>query len=253
MKSRGLRQVLCFVRTKHGASRLARQLEKDGLETSAIHGDKTQGARMDALAAFKEGKLEVLVATDVAARGLDVDDLPLVVNYELPHVPEDYIHRIGRTGRAGATGEAISFVAPEEEKYLADIEHLLKKKITIQTLAGFDPSSASVRTPSPRSRTTHAATRCTRVRAARIARAANAPRCRARRAPAAESRSTREREREEAYARNPDQPPVVRATAEQDAQVRARARPWRPGARAGKARPVPALLMKRKAPEPENA
>ena len=91
VRSRNLRQVLCFVRTKHGASRLARQLEKDGLETSAIHGDKTQGARMDALAAFKEGKLEVLVATDVAARGLDVDDLPLVVNYELPHVPEDYI------------------------------------------------------------------------------------------------------------------------------------------------------------------
>ena len=157
VKSRGLRQVLCFVRTKHGASRLARQLEKDGLETSAIHGDKTQGARMDALAAFKEGKLEVLVATDVAARGLDVDDLPLVVNYELPHVPEDYIHRIGRTGRAGATGEAISFVAPEEEKYLADIEHLLKKKITIQALAGFDPSSANVRSPSPRSRSAHAA------------------------------------------------------------------------------------------------
>jgi ATP-dependent RNA helicase RhlE len=107
VKSRGLKQVLCFVRTKHGASRLARQLERDGLVTSAIHGDKTQGARLDALSAFKEGKLEILVATDVAARGLDVDDLPLVVNYELPHVPEDYIHRIGRTGRAGATGEAI--------------------------------------------------------------------------------------------------------------------------------------------------
>jgi superfamily II DNA/RNA helicase len=120
--------VLCFVRTKHGASRLARQLEKDGLVTDAIHGDKSQQTRMQALAAFKEGKLEVLVATDVAARGLDIDDLPVVVNYELPHVPEDYIHRIGRTGRAGATGEAISFVAPEEEKYLADIERLLKKK-----------------------------------------------------------------------------------------------------------------------------
>src|SRR6266545_8126299 len=113
--SRDLWQVLCFVRTKHGASRLARQLEKDGLATSAIHGDKTQIARLEALAAFKEGKLQVLVATDVAARGLDIDDLPLVVNYELPHVSEDYIHRIGRTGRAGATGEAISLVAPEEE------------------------------------------------------------------------------------------------------------------------------------------
>ena len=127
--SRDLWQVLCFVRTKHGASRLARQLEKDGLATSAIHGDKTQQARLEALPQFKEGKLQVLVATDVAARGLDIDDLPLVVNYELPHVPEDYIHRIGRTGRAGATGEAISFVAPEEEKYLAEIEKLLKKKV----------------------------------------------------------------------------------------------------------------------------
>src|SRR6266850_3080230 len=121
VRSRNVWQVLCFVRTKHGASRLARQLEKDGLITEAIHGDKTQGARLEALAAFKEGKLQVLVATDVAARGLDIDDMPLVVNYELPHIPEDYIHRIGRTGRAGATGEAISFVAPEEEKYLAEI------------------------------------------------------------------------------------------------------------------------------------
>ena len=136
--SRDVWQVLCFVRTKHGASRLARQLEKDGLATSAIHGDKTQAARLEALSQFKEGKLQVLVATDVAARGLDIDDLPLVVNYELPHVPEDYIHRIGRTGRAGATGEAISFVAPEEEKYLAEIERLLKKKVTIVAADGFE-------------------------------------------------------------------------------------------------------------------
>jgi ATP-dependent RNA helicase RhlE len=143
VRSRGLRQVLCFVRTKHGASRLARQLERDGLETSAIHGDKTQGARIDALDAFKEGKLEILVATDVAARGLDVDDLPLVVNYELPHVPEDYIHRIGRTGRAGAIGEAISFVAPEEEKYLAEIERLLKKKLAVRTFDGLERVSSA--------------------------------------------------------------------------------------------------------------
>src|SRR4029078_12369852 len=125
--------------TKHGASRLARTLEKDGLATSAIHGDKTQVARIEALQAFKDGKLQVLVATDVAARGLDIDDLPLVVNYELPHVPEDYIHRIGRTGRAGASGEAISLVAPEEERYLGEIEKLLKKKIAIATAEGFDP------------------------------------------------------------------------------------------------------------------
>src|SRR6476619_523340 len=143
VKSRNVWQVLCFVRTKHGASRLARQLEKDGLATSAIHGDKTQAARLEALSQFKDGKLQVLVATDVAARGLDIDDLPLVVNYELPHVPEDYIHRIGRTGRAGATGEAVSLVAPEEERYLAEIEKLLKKKIAIQMTDGFDATAAA--------------------------------------------------------------------------------------------------------------
>src|SRR4029453_17702059 len=120
---------------------LARQLEKDGLLTDAIHGDKNQQTRREALAAFKEGKLQVLVATDVAARGLDIDDMPLVVNYELPHVPEHYIPRIGRTGRAGPTGEAISLVAPEEEKYLAEIEKLLKKKVPIATADGFVPEA----------------------------------------------------------------------------------------------------------------
>ena len=131
VKSRDLWQVLCFVRTKHGASRLARQLEKDGLKTTAIHGDKSQAARLEALDDFKAAKVQVMVATDVAARGLDIDDLPLVVNYELPYVPEDYIHRIGRTGRAGASGEAISFCAPEEEKLLAEIERLLKRSIPV--------------------------------------------------------------------------------------------------------------------------
>ena len=116
--SRNLWQVLCFVRTKHGASRLARQLEKDGLKTTAIHGDKSQPARLEALDDFKAAKVQVMVATDVAARGLDIDDLPLVINYELPYVPEDYIHRIGRTGRAGASGEAISFCSPDEERLL---------------------------------------------------------------------------------------------------------------------------------------
>ena len=129
--SRDLWQVLCFVRTKHGASRLARQLEKDGLKTTAIHGDKSQAARLEALDDFKAAKVQVMVATDVAARGLDIDDLPLVVNYEMPYVPEDYIHRIGRTGRAGAPGEAISFCAPEEEKLLAEIERLLKRSIPV--------------------------------------------------------------------------------------------------------------------------
>src|SRR5439155_8478519 len=129
--SRNLWQVLCFVRTKHGASRLARQLEKDGLKTTAIHGDKSQIARLEALDEFKAAKVQVMVATDVAGRGLDIDDLPLVVNYEIPHVPEDYIHRIGRTGRAGASGEAVSFCAPDEERLLADIERLLKRTIPL--------------------------------------------------------------------------------------------------------------------------
>jgi len=126
--------VLCFVRTKHGASRLARQLEKDGMITSAIHGDKTQAARLEALAKFKEGKLQVLVATDVAARGLDIDDLPLVVNYELPHVPEDYVHRIGRTGRAGCAGSALSLVSSDEQDRLRAIERLLGRRIDVLPL-----------------------------------------------------------------------------------------------------------------------
>src|SRR6266850_1131369 len=134
--SRNLWQVLCFVRTKHGASRLARQLEKDGLKTTAIHGDKSQIARLEALDEFKAAKVQVMVATDVAGRGLDIDDVPLVVNYEMPHVPEDYIHRVGRTGRAGAEGEAISFCAPDEERLLAEIERLLKRSIPVATADG---------------------------------------------------------------------------------------------------------------------
>jgi ATP-dependent RNA helicase RhlE len=271
VRSRGLRQVLCFVRTKHGASRLARQLEKDGLETSAIHGDKTQGARMDALAAFKEGKLEVLVATDVAARGLDVDDLPLVVNYELPHVPEDYIHRIGRTGRAGATGEAISFVAPEEEKYLSEIERLLKKKIDVVHVDGFDPVAAAARSESPKSRVSRARPTDERASPRREPAAARrepaaprqepaAPRhesAASRHEPAASrpapARSTRELEREEAYARNPDQP-LPSPTADAQGEARSALVHGHAGhGRKDKARPIPALLMKRKAPETEDA
>ncbi|MBA1330165.1 RNA helicase, partial [Candidatus Endoriftia persephone str. Guaymas] len=124
------RQVLVFTRTKHGANRLAQQLEKDGLSAAAIHGNKSQGARTRALANFKSGEVRVLVATDIAARGLDIDQLPHVVNYELPNVPEDYVHRIGRTGRAGNEGEAVSLVCIDEHKLLRDIERLLKRKIT---------------------------------------------------------------------------------------------------------------------------
>ncbi len=142
IRARNADQVLVFMRTKHGASRLARQLEKDGFEANAIHGDKSQSQRIEALDGFKANKVQILVATDVAARGLDITDLPLVVNYELPHVAEDYVHRIGRTGRAGASGEAISLVSPDEEKHLVEIEKMLKRKIDVKTSDDFVPSAA---------------------------------------------------------------------------------------------------------------
>lgn len=123
-------QVLVFTRTKHGANRLAEQLCKEGIEAMAIHGNKSQGARTRALAAFKEGKIPVLVATDIAARGLDIEQLPQVVNFELPNVPEDYVHRIGRTGRAGSPGSAVSLVEKDELKLLAEIERLIRRPIT---------------------------------------------------------------------------------------------------------------------------
>jgi ATP-dependent RNA helicase RhlE len=132
-------QVLVFTRTKHGANKLAEQLEKAGIAALAIHGNKSQNARTRALAEFKDGTLQVLVATDIAARGLDIADLPHVVNYELPNVPEDYVHRIGRTGRAGAQGEAISLVCVDEAKFLADIEKLTKRTIPSETIRGFEP------------------------------------------------------------------------------------------------------------------
>jgi len=137
--SRNWRQVLVFTRTKHGANRLAQQLVRDGLSAAAIHGNKTQGARTRALAEFKSGAVRVLVATDIAARGLDIDQLPHVVNFELPNVPEDYIHRIGRTGRAGNEGEAVSLVCVDELKLLRDIERLLQREIPRLALAGYEP------------------------------------------------------------------------------------------------------------------
>jgi ATP-dependent RNA helicase RhlE len=135
---RDLKQVLVFVRTRLGANRLANQLVRDGIDATAIHSNRTQAERTDALQAFKDGKVRVLVATDVAARGLDIDSLPCVINFELPHVPEDYVHRIGRTGRAGQSGEAISLVAPPEQELLERIEKLLKATIEERVLAGFD-------------------------------------------------------------------------------------------------------------------
>ena len=134
-------QVLVFSRTKHGANRLAKQLTARNIEAAAIHGNKSQGARTRALADFKASKCRVLVATDIAARGIDIDQLPYVVNFDLPQVPEDYVHRIGRTGRAGATGEAISLVSHDEFKQLIDIERLIKKEIPREELAEFPPKN----------------------------------------------------------------------------------------------------------------
>ncbi len=147
------KQVLVFVRTKHGADRLARQLERDGINTGVLHGNKSQGARTLALSGFKTGKVTVLVATDIAARGLDIDQLPHVVNFELPNVPEDYVHRIGRTGRAGSSGEALSLVCQEEVKLLVAIERLLKKEITRVAVPGYEaPFSLDINhSASPRS------------------------------------------------------------------------------------------------------
>ena len=135
--SRRWTQVLVFTRTKHGANRLAEQLGKDGIEAMAIHGNKSQGARTRALSRFKDGSLPVLVATDIAARGLDIDELPHVVNFELPNVPEDYVHRIGRTGRAGREGTAVSLVDREEMKLLTGIERLIKRQIPRVEVEGF--------------------------------------------------------------------------------------------------------------------
>jgi ATP-dependent RNA helicase RhlE len=133
-------QVLVFTRTKHGANRLAEQLAKDGLRTAAIHGNKSQAARAKALQDFKRGKVRVLVATDVASRGLDIDQLPYVVNYELPNVAEDYVHRIGRTGRAGNEGRAVSLISDEEIHLLRKIEQMLEQSITHDIVPGYEPS-----------------------------------------------------------------------------------------------------------------
>ena len=137
--SQNWKQVLVFTRTKHGANRLAKKLETDGIQSAAIHGNKSQGARTRALSGFKEGNVRVLVATDIAARGLDIDQLPHVVNFELPNVPEDYVHRIGRTGRAGREGEAVSLVCIDEHKLLRDIERLIKRDLPKEVIPGYEP------------------------------------------------------------------------------------------------------------------
>jgi ATP-dependent RNA helicase RhlE len=151
------KQVIVFTKTKLTASRLAKQLQREGVSADAIHGDKSQLERMQALDAFKQGRVAVLIATDVAARGLDIDSLPMVINYEIPHAAEDYVHRIGRTGRAGASGTAISLVSPEEEKYLLEIEKLIKKEIQKERVDMPEPDARSHRAePRERSREYHA-------------------------------------------------------------------------------------------------
>lgn len=146
------KQVLVFTRTKHGANKLSEQLNTDGITSAAIHGNKSQSARTKALSDFKAGSLRVLVATDIAARGLDIDQLPHVVNFELPNVPEDYVHRIGRTGRAGNEGTACSLVCIDEHKLLRDIEALLKRKIPSVTVPGFEPDPTIEAQPIPNGR-----------------------------------------------------------------------------------------------------
>ena len=166
VRRRDLHQVLVFTRTKLQAGRLASQLDRDGIAAVAIHGDRSQPDRERALAGFKTGDVQVLVATDVAARGLDIEALPLVVNYELPHTAHDYVHRIGRTGRAGAVGRAISLVAPDEEDYLKAVNLLLKRDLPVRVVKGFEPTlggTAHRRAPASRGARRPPAARSTRT------------------------------------------------------------------------------------------
>ena len=150
VKSNDWRQVLVFVRTKHGANRLAHQLSRAGIEADAIHGNKNQNHRTRTLKRFKDNELRVLVATDIAARGLDIEALPHVINYDLPHVAEDYVHRIGRTGRAGAEGEAVSLVTPEDGPLMTAIERLMSKQVEVREIEGFEPGIRGQGANSPR-------------------------------------------------------------------------------------------------------
>jgi ATP-dependent RNA helicase RhlE len=147
IKQGNWQQVLVFTRTKHGANNLCKKMIKANISAAAIHGNKSQGARTKALAGFKNGIVQILVATDIAARGLDIPLLPHVINFELPNIPEDYVHRIGRTGRAGANGEAISLVCIDEKEYLRDIEKLIGLKIPSKVKAGFEPNPNAVPEP----------------------------------------------------------------------------------------------------------
>jgi ATP-dependent RNA helicase RhlE len=196
IRTREMKQVLVFVRMKRDANRLARELVRDGINATAIHSDRSQGEREQALSDFKEGRAAVLVATDIAARGLDIEQLPYVVNYELPYTPEDYVHRIGRTGRAGLPGEAIAFMSSEEAKLLAEVEKLLKRTLPRSELPpGFDGEDRGARSPRPGERHERAPRSSGGGHAERESRTPREPR------PARESRPPRgshpaERERE---------------------------------------------------------
>lgn len=159
IRSEGWHQALVFSRTKHGANKLVKLLERDNIHAAAIHGNKSQAQRTKALAEFKKGKIQILVATDIAARGIDIDQLPQVVNFDLPNVPEDYVHRIGRTARAGSSGHAVSLVSADEVKQLSDIERLIKNKIPREEVEGFEPEHAL-----PESRSGHQPTRSAQPR-----------------------------------------------------------------------------------------
>jgi len=150
VKDNGWDQVLIFTRTKHGANKLCKQLDQAGIRSAAIHGNKSQNARTEALASFKRGKIQALVATDIAARGIDIEQLPQVVNFDLPNVAEDYVHRIGRTGRAGSAGQAHSLVSADEADNLFGIERLIRKNLPQQEVEGFEPEHSLPERRAPR-------------------------------------------------------------------------------------------------------
>ena len=246
MKKNDWAQVLVFTRTKHGANRLAAQLQKDGINADAIHGNKSQNARTRALEDFKDGKVQVLVATDIAARGLDIEDLPHVVNFDLPHVPEDYVHRIGRTGRAGATGEALSLVCGEDRPLLAAIEKLINRKIEVRAVEGFEAGTRAAAASGRRKRRAprrprggrlgeaNAASAGARENAARIARratraSARRPGTRAIRAAWTSTSPTSRRHRRRPLPPPPRSIPAV-ARSSRSRRCSARRRPDRGGA-----------------------